>query len=253
MKVAILSSFPLFDKQEYKVKFLSELLKIKDIEEIVLLYSHFSLKDHLIKAIKRFNDIGYKSANKKINLNEIYNNIKLKDFAKRNNIKIYYFNRFSDEECADLMRKYKFDICHNFSGEFIPKKILDLPKAGILSAHYGKLPEIRGGDTIKWTIYLNKPMYVSLFFLTDELDMGDIVLLKRVKIEKDDDLYSIRKKCQEKAVEGHLEVLNMLLKNNIIRIKQNKYDGSTYFTMGKYLSEKVESILKQKIYGWYED
>lgn len=253
MRIAILSSFPLADKLSHKVNFLRGILTRNFVSDIIVIYSHSSIFDHYKEFRKRLYNIKLKSKTHNVNLSEIASNESLSNFAKQNGIKVYKFNRFSDNKCVELLKSYNCDLAHNFSGEFVPKTILSLPKNGILSAHYGKLPEIRGGDTIRWTIYLNYPMYVSHFFLAPVLDMGDIALLTKITVNKGDTVYTIRKKCQMMAFEGHLKILDTLRNGNLELFKQKPEMGTTYYSMGKYLTRKVDEILKNNLYGHYEE
>lgn len=253
MKLVILSSFPKFDKLQYKIIFLTEVLKKNYISDLILIYSHKSLFDHYKELKKRFHQIKFKAKINNVNLLEVANHESLENFAKKNGIKIYKFDRFFDRKCIELLKEYNFDLGINFSGEYIPKTILNIPKLGVIGAHYGKLPEIRGGDTIRWTIYLNFPMYVSHFFLTDVLDMGDIALFSKVTVKRGDTILTIRKKCQQKALEGHLKILDKIYYGQLELVKQKPEMGSTYYRMGKYLAKKVDEILKNNLYAYYEE
>ncbi len=252
MKIAILSSFPLADKQSYKINFLENLIKRDDISDIILIYSHKSIMDHYIEFKERKRSIGFSSPNKNINLIDSAKNVTLKEFAQKNGIRVYSYKRFSEIECIKLLQDYKPDLAFNLSGKFIPESVLKIPKIGIFSAHYGKLPEIRGSDTIKWSIYLDFPMYVTHYILSPILDMGDIVLLSKVPVYKGDLIYDIRKRCQELAWKGHIKVLDLINKNEIKVLKQTKEMGTTYYRMGKLLTKKVEEILKNNRYSHYE-
>lgn len=253
MKIVILSSFPKFDKLQHKVIFLTEVLKKNYISDLILIYSHKSLFDHYKELKKRLHQIKLKARTNNVNLLEVANRESLENLAKKHGLMIYKFDRFSDRKCIELLKDYNCDLAINFSGEYIPKTILDIPKHGVISAHYGKLPEIRGGDSIRWTIYLNFPMYVSHFFLTNVIDMGDIALLSKVTVKKGDSILTIRKKCQQKALEGHLKILDKIYFGQLELVKQYPEMGSTYYRMGKYLAKKVDEILRNNLYAYYEE
>lgn len=72
-------------------------------------------------------------------------------------------------------------------GLIIPKKIIDMFPKGIINLHPSLLPKYRGPAPIQWAI-LNgdEETGVSIIYLTEELDAGDIILQERVKIFPED-------------------------------------------------------------------
>jgi methionyl-tRNA formyltransferase len=75
-------------------------------------------------------------------------------------------------------------------GKIIPKRILDLPRKGILNVHPSLLPNLRGPSPIQSAI-LNgaKETGVSIMLLDEEMDHGPILASEKVSLE-DDPYYS---------------------------------------------------------------
>lgn len=248
MKIIILSSFPLIDKNKYKIDFLENILH-RNPKKIAVVYSHCSLTDHIYFLKKKIYDISFRNnSSSTVQINSILPKKSLSSIAKKYEIIIKKFKRFSVQECIEYIKKFEPDIIHNFSGEIVPKDILEISKYGVISGHYGKLPEIRGGDSPRWSILLNFPLFVTHMFLNDKLDMGDILRFEKVPIEKGDSLHSIRIKCQIANLNGHLELYDSIKRGKIIGIKQTTEEGHTYYRMGKYLRKKVEYILSNGQY-----
>lgn len=64
----------------------------------------------------------------------------------------------------------------------ISKEILEIPKKGFLNLHPAFLPYNRGWHTPSWAIEENTPIGATLHFMSEELDMGDIIAQKQVDI-----------------------------------------------------------------------
>jgi len=251
MKIILLSSLPLIDKQKYKVDFLNEIKDLKEISDIIIIYSKSSLKFHINELKIHLKHSLKNSSKRNVRIDDVIRESLLVSYAKKIGINIFKFNSFSDEGCINLIKKYKPDLIHNFSGDYITPKLIDLYKNKIVGSHYAKLPEIRGGDTIRWSILLDYPMYVSILFLEKRLDMGPIISTTKINIVKGDNIIDIRKKCQIASKEGHLKALKSYMNGCLSITEQKLLDGKTFFKMGRYLSDKVDEILKEGRYSHY--
>ncbi|NIM96733.1 MAG: hypothetical protein GTO24_01220, partial [candidate division Zixibacteria bacterium] len=175
----------------------------------------------------------------------------LSKLAKQNQIPVRYFSKLADMDCLEFMRSCEPDVIINLSGVYVPRELLSLPKLGVLSGHYGFLPVLRGGDTIRWTIWLDLPMVVSHMFLAPELDMGDILRTSPIPVTRGDTIACIRKKCQMAVVEGHLEILDSIARGSLKRRVQRKAEGSVFFMMGRHLRKQVDKKLELGLYENY--
>jgi len=69
-------------------------------------------------------------------------------------------------------------------GKIIPKEILEVPKHGTLNVHPSLLPKYRGPAPIESTILSgDNETGVSIILLDEEMDRGDIVESKKLKVE----------------------------------------------------------------------
>jgi methionyl-tRNA formyltransferase len=113
-----------------------------------------------------------------IEKNEIYR------LAKDAGIPIERTNQIDNEEIIERIKKVKPDvgIMADF-GQIIPKKILDIPKYGILNIHPSLLPKHRGPSPIQQTILDgDKETGLTIIVAGPECDAGDIVSQVVVKL-----------------------------------------------------------------------
>lgn len=78
-------------------------------------------------------------------------------------------------------------ICVVAYGKILPKSILEIPKYGCINIHPSLLPKYRGPAPIQWAI-LNgdKTTGVSIMYLDEGMDTGDIILQEETEIEKNE-------------------------------------------------------------------
>ena len=69
----------------------------------------------------------------------------------------------------------------------VPPEILEAGKLGCVGFHYSMLPERRGGAPLNWAIIDGlKQSGISLFYLDDGIDTGDVIAQMPFEIGADD-------------------------------------------------------------------
>lgn len=102
----------------------------------------------------------------------------------------------NSKELEKELSKYKADFFVVIAyGEIMSEKILKMPKYGSVNVHASMLPKYRGASPIQESL-LNgdKETGISIIKIDNKMDHGDIYLIKRIKIEKNDTLESLSKK-----------------------------------------------------------
>ncbi|MBX3008337.1 MAG: hypothetical protein KF816_09955 [Melioribacteraceae bacterium] len=167
--------------------------------------------------------------------------------AQVNGIKTWEIKTPNNEHFLDELRQLNIDIIINQSQNILKSELLSIPKIGVINRHNALLPRNRGRLTPFWVLFKGeKETGVSIHFVTEELDAGDIIVQKRFTIENSDNFNSIVKKNYELAPVALLEALDKLEKNNNRFIK-NDESLATYNTTPT-LKEAWE-YRKRKILG----
>lgn len=95
----------------------------------------------------------------------------------------------------------------------IPKNILEIPKRGCICVHEALLPKYRGFAPVNWVVINGEEETgVTLFYLNEDTDSGDIIAQRAIKISKNDTAHDIYKKAAELSVlllkEHHDDILS---------------------------------------------
>lgn len=111
----------------------------------------------------------------------------------------------------------------------IGKEILSIPKLGVIGHHPTLLPKHRGNAPIPWTLIngLTKSG-ITLMFLENEIDKGDILIQKEFDVELEDDAASIYEKATLKTIDALTEILPKLESGNYERIPQDPKRASVW-------------------------
>ncbi len=92
-----------------------------------------------------------------------------------------------------------------------------------LGTHFSPLPRYRGFAPLNWLIINDeKETSVNLFYLDNEVDSGDIIASKTVKIDYCDDINSLYKKCIAAFIEMMREIIPLIESNSFQSSKQDE-------------------------------
>lgn len=113
------------------------------------------------------------------------------------------------EEAIQDILSYEADIYIVFAfGSIIPRKIFDHPKGGTVNLHGSLLPQFRGASPVQAAILAGyKETGVTLQYITEELDAGDIVSSAKVPIADDDNFETLLNKISLSGTELILSLL----------------------------------------------
>lgn len=155
----------------------------------------------------------------------------------------YGLDVYQPEHIADLyetLKEMDLDCIITCAyGQFIPRKILDLPRIRCINVHASLLPKYRGGAPIhKAIIEGEKESGVSIMEMVDKMDAGDVCHVKKVTITQEDTMGSLHDKLAVCGAEALLEVLDDVLNQSAHFEKQDE----TQVTYAWNISKEEEKI-----------
>lgn len=165
-----------------------------------------------------------KGRNKKIEFSEV------KKVAIENNIEVFQPKSFKDMEVINKINSIEADIIVVAAyGHILPNDILNSHKYPPINVHASLLPKYRGASPIQSAI-LEEDEYtgVTIMKIVKELDAGDILLQKKIKIDSNETTSTLTKKISAEGASLLLEALDKIENNTITYIPQD--DKNATFT-----------------------
>ncbi|WP_273125475.1 methionyl-tRNA formyltransferase [Bacillus weihaiensis] len=125
-------------------------------------------------------------------------------------------------------------------GQILPKELLDAPKFGCINVHASLLPELRGGAPIHYSILEGKDKTgITIMYMAEKLDAGDILTQVEVEIEERDTVGSLHDKLSKAGVKLLIETIPPLLEGKLSPQKQDD-SKATFASNIKRDQEKVD-------------
>lgn len=124
-------------------------------------------------------------------------------------------------------------------GQIIPKAILDYPRLGCINVHASLLPKLRGGAPIHRAIMEGfDETGITIMYMDVKMDNGDIISVRKTKIEDSDNLESLHDRLSLMGKELLLDTMPSIIDGTNERIKQDEEE----VTFGYNIKREEEHI-----------
>jgi len=164
----------------------------------------------------------------------------VKKWADDRNLYVYQPLKLHDEEFYKTLQVLSPDLIVNVAfGSIIPQIILDLPSQGSINLHPSLLPAYRGAAPIQRAIFNGEKVTgVTVLFMEEELDAGNIILQEKESISIEDTAGDLLQRLSEKGADLLLQAINLIAGGKVVSYPQDP-GGITYAPM---LSREEEII-----------
>lgn len=157
----------------------------------------------------------------------------VKEYALTKDIPVYQPLSCRDAATLEELRALEPDVIVVAAyGKILPKALLEIPKAAIINVHSSILPQYRGAAPINWAI-LNgdEETGVTIQYMGEELDAGDILLIKRTAIDPNEDAAQLYDRLAVMGGEAASEALTQLRDGTATRTPQVYGEQYQYASM----------------------
>lgn len=154
----------------------------------------------------------------------------VKNWAIHRNLQVFTVEGINSDEWIEKIKALKPDIIFSFYyRKMIDCRILAIPDEGAFNLHGSLLPSYRGRCPVNWVIINGEKITgVTLHYMIDKPDAGDLVGQKEVAIDFSDTAKTLYDKLCRTAALLLDDLLPMIKRGLIPRSKQNLAAGS-YF------------------------
>ncbi len=148
----------------------------------------------------------------------------VKKEAKRLNLPVFQPEKLrTSEELAELIQMKPDLIVTAAYGQILPKDLLDAPRLGCINVHASLLPKYRGGAPIHQAVIDGESETgVTIMYMVEKLDAGDIISQIKVPITDNDNTGILFEKLSVAGTELLKETLPSIIDGTNERIPQDE-------------------------------
>ena len=123
----------------------------------------------------------------------------VKALALENSLPVYTPDTLKNEEFAELLGEIDPELIAVVAyGKILPKSVLDYPKYGCVNVHVSLLPKYRGAAPMQRAIIEGeKETGVTIMYMAEGVDTGDIIAAEAFPIGAEDDFEAIHDRSAE--------------------------------------------------------
>jgi methionyl-tRNA formyltransferase len=148
-----------------------------------------------------------------------------------NNIPVYLFENINSPESVSLVRELSPDIIVVvYYDQILKKDIIHIPPKGCINLHMALAEEYRGCYPTTWAIINGeKRTGVTLHYIDEGIDSGDIIAQREVTITDGDTGKSLYKRCTKTGLELFREQFPLISSGKAARRKQATTAKTKYY------------------------
>lgn len=148
----------------------------------------------------------------------------VKEAANRLGIPVFQPEVLKETEAVQHILSLQPDLIVTAAyGQILPKELIDLPKYGCINVHASLLPRYRGGAPIHQSIIDgNQETGVTIMYMVEKLDAGDILTQVKVPIEEEDTVGSVHDKLSTAGSQLLIETVPLLIEGKVQPQKQEE-------------------------------
>nr|WP_203558187.1 methionyl-tRNA formyltransferase [Bacteroides sp. 214] len=147
----------------------------------------------------------------------------VKQYAEAHALSVLQPVKLKDEEFLNALRAWQADLQIVVAFRMLPEVVWDMPRLGTFNLHASLLPQYRGAAPINWAIINGETETgITTFFLTHEIDTGEVIQQVRIPIADTDNVGVVHDKLMMLGGELVVETVDAIINNTIKSIPQEE-------------------------------
>jgi methionyl-tRNA formyltransferase len=119
----------------------------------------------------------------------------VKEYAVQHNLPVLQPDKLKSEDFISELKKFNADLFVVVAFRMLPEIVWNMPKLGTINLHASLLPQYRGAAPINWAVINGeKETGITTFFITHQIDTGDILMQEKIIIEEEDNAGTVHDK-----------------------------------------------------------
>lgn len=174
------------------------------------------------------------------------------DLGARFGVPVYHEAKVNEPHVIQLMRQFEPEIIYVIGWpRLVKREILDMPSRGCVGIHSSLLPKFRGGAPVNWGLIHGASQWgVTLMYLEDGPDVGDIIAQEAFSVDQEDDVKSLYEKATEASIRMLTEMVPRFASGSAPRLPQNHNEATLFFQRKPHEGVIDWGRSSQELYNW---
>lgn len=165
----------------------------------------------------------------------------LKNYAKRYSIDYLKHRNINSDKFVTTIEKYNCDLFVSMSFDQIFKtKIINLAKYNTINCHAGKLPFYRGRNILNWALINDEKEFgITVHYVDDGIDTGDIILQKNFQISDQDNYKTLLERAYVGCANTLYDAILMFKDGPVKAKKQNEIHPTGFYCSKRNIGDNT--------------
>lgn len=145
------------------------------------------------------------------------------ELAREYNIPLLLHPNVNSDEFLEMVAKFDADLFVSMSfNQIFRRRFIELPKYGTINCHAGKLPFYRGRNILNWALINDETEFgITVHYVDEGIDTGDIILQKTYPITDDDDYGTLLEVAYTECADILYDAIKLIQNGDVKRISQS--------------------------------
>ena len=146
--------------------------------------------------------------------------------AQKYKIPVELSENVNSDEFLQRISQYHVDLFVSMSfNQIFKRRTFELPEFKTINCHAGKLPFYRGRNILNWVLINDEKEFgITVHYVDDGIDTGDIILQKVYPISDEDDYSTLLNKAYVGCADILYEAIKKIQNGTVVPIKQDTID-----------------------------
>jgi len=165
----------------------------------------------------------------------------LKNYAEKYNIEYLKHENINSDEFISIIEKYNCDLFVSMSfNQIFKNKIINLPKYKTINCHAGSLPFYRGRNILNWALINDEKEFgITVHYVDEGIDTGDIILQKSYKISDSDNYKTLLERAYVDCAAILYDAIVMFKKGFVKAKKQDEIDSVGFYCSQRKIGDEI--------------
>lgn len=165
----------------------------------------------------------------------------LKEFAEQYNIDYLKHPNINSSEFIARLNEYDCDLFVSMSfNQIFRTEVMNLPKLKTINCHAGKLPFYRGRNILNWALINDEKEFgITVHFVDEGIDTGDIILQRTYPIAEKDDYATLLEIAYVECANILYDALVLFKENAVIPKCQSEIHPVGFYCSQRKIGDEV--------------